>query len=55
MTPEDFNARLQQMEDRITAALREAIFDSETRLLRAFHEWAAPVEQRQRSRRSART
>jgi len=37
----------------LKAFVKESIYDSETKLLTAFHEWASPVEQKLRSHREA--
>jgi hypothetical protein len=34
-------------------AIKEAVYESETRLLTAFHKWASPMEQKVRSQREA--
>jgi hypothetical protein len=46
---ERLSARITDVEERLSAR----IGDVETKLLTAFHEWASPVEQRQRSQREA--
>lgn len=40
-------------ETRMTAQISKSIYDSETKLLTAFHKWASPFEARQRAHREA--
>lgn len=51
---EPLSMRIAAVEERITEVeerLSTRIIDLETKLLTAFHEWASPVEQHQRSHR----